>query len=474
MCFYGKKHHLYQEYKVLLDASYKANFLWMLLPLLLVALHILIGERTAHSLTPVLDVLLSTEQTSPRHERQVRFQVVLVFQNRERAAIKEVTLSVRGPQNFDANLPLAEGAFDLSGIRGVVGTLMGTVRTNGVTAPLPSLYKSNSNGGTILIDALWIPGDDATVDGDYVAQVVVKFEDASNPLPSKRVEFALVRPTPTPTSTPTLTPTATHTATPTSTSTHTLTPTPTPTSTATHTATPTSTSTHTLTPTPTPTPTTTPTATPTPTRTPTRTPKPTRTKTPTPTSLPTATYTPTPVPTNTVTSTVTPTPTAVPTILRASSVSDTPVHTQTPTATYTPQPTATPTVSHSPTPTNVQTLTPTATPFALPVDSSPSSIAELPASKSFAGRLVKSSSVRIFPADPSKPLVLIVDGYIVPTSTPSVTLPVDSKGKLPDIRGAVSVFPSRINVLLALIVIAGLLATLYPIRRRRGSSSGEE
>lgn len=473
MCFYGKKHLLFQEYKVLMDASYKANFLWMLLPLLLVTLHILIGERTAHSLTPVLDVLLNTEQTSPRHERQVRFQVVLVFQNRERAAIKEVTLSVRGPQNFDANLPLADGAFDLSGIRGLVGTLMGTVRTNGVTAPLPSLYKSNSNGGTILIDALWVPGNDATVDGDYVAQVVVKFEDASNPLPSKRIEFALVRPTPTPTSTPTLTPTATHTATPTPTSTHTLTPTPTQTSTATHTATPTPTSTHTLTPTPTPT--TTPTATPTPTRTPTRTPKPTRTKTPTPTSLPTATYTPTPVPTNTVTSTVTPTPThtAVPTILRASSVSDTPVHTQTPTATYTPQPTATPTVSLSPTPTNVQTLTPTATPFALPVDSSASSNAELPASKSFAGRLVKSSSVRIFPADPSKPLVLIVDGYIVPTSTPSATLPLDSKGKLPDIRDAVSLFPSTINVLVALIVIAGLLATLYPISRRRGSSSGE-
>ena len=85
------------------------------------------------------------------------------------------------------------------------------------------------------------------------AQVVVKLEDASNPLPSKRIEFALVRPTPTPTSTPTLTPTATHTATPTPTSTHTLTPTPTPTSTATHTATPTPTSTHTLTPTLTPT-----------------------------------------------------------------------------------------------------------------------------------------------------------------------------------------------------------------------------
>ena len=97
------------------DASYKANFLWMLLPLLLVTLHILIGERTAHSLTPVLDVLLNTEQTSPRHERQVRFQVVLVFQNRERAAIKEVTLSIRGPQNFDANLPLAEGTFDFIG-----------------------------------------------------------------------------------------------------------------------------------------------------------------------------------------------------------------------------------------------------------------------------------------------------------------------------------------------------------------------
>ena len=275
-------------------ASYKANFLWMLLPLLLVTLHLIIGERTAHSLAPDLDVLLNTGQTSPHQERQVKFQVALAFQNRERAAIREVTLSVRGPRSFDADLPLVEGEFDLSGIQGVVGTLTGTVRMNGVATPLPSLYKSNSTGGTILIDTLWIPGDDATVNGSYVAQVVVKLEDAPNPLPSKRIAFALAQPTPTPTST------------------FTVTLTPTPTSTMT------------------------PTATSTPTRTPTRTPKPTRTKTPTPTrtavptSAPTATYTP--VPTDTVTPIVTPIPTytAVPTILITPLVADTPAPTQTP------------------------------------------------------------------------------------------------------------------------------------------------
>lgn len=380
-------------------------------------------------------------------------------------------MSVRGPRSFDANLPLVEGAFDLSGIQGVVGTLTGTVRTHGVAAPLPSLYKSNSTGGAIFIDALWIPGDDATVSGSYVTQVVVKLEDASNPLTSKQIAFALARPTPTPTSTPTLT------STPTQTSTATPTDTPTPTST----------------PTLTPTPTMIPTATPTPTSTPTRTPKPTRTKTPTPTrtavstSTQTATYTPIPVPTDTATSTATPTPThtAVPTTLIAPSVTDAPALIRTPTTTYTPKPTATstivvqtatptPTASLTPTPANVPTSTPTAARHALLVDSPASSDDELPSSKPFAGRLVKSSSVRIFPTDPSKPLILIVDGYTVSTSTPSATLSLDSKGKSPDVRGTVSVLPSRTGVLVALVAIAGLLVILYSVRWWRSSASGEK
>ena len=375
----------------MLSASHKANFLWMLLPLSLVTLHIFMGERTAYSLTPDLDVVLNTEQTSLRQERQVKFQVALVFQNRERAAISEVMLSVRGPRGFDTNLPLVEGEFDLSGIHAVVGTLMGTVRTNAVATPLPSLYKSSSTGGTILIDAVWNPGDDATVDGSYVAQVVIKLEDASNPLKSEQIEFALLQPTPTSTTTPTATST--------------------------------------------------PTSTPTATNTPTRTPKPTRTKTPTPTktaipkSTPTATYTPTPIPTDTVkpTATLTPTHTAVPIMLLTPSVVDTPALTHTPTAIYAPQPattstivaqaaTSTPTASLTPTPVNVPTSTPTSARLALIVDSAPASNARLPSSQSFAGRLVKSSSVRIFAADPSKPLVLIVDDYTVSNSTPSTIL----------------------------------------------------
>ena len=503
-----------------MSASYKANFLWMLLPLLLVILHIFLGERTAHSLAPDLDVLLNTEQTSLRQERQVRFQATLVFQNRERAAIREVTLSVRGPQSFDANLPLIEGGFDLSGIRGVVGTLTGTVRTKGVTAPLPSLYKSNSTGGSIFIDALWIPDDNEAVYGGYVAQVVVKLEDAPNPLPSKQIAFALAQPTPTPTSTPTSTmtptatlsptatptPTSTPTSTPTLTPTHTstMTPTATPTPTSTPTSTPTLTPTHTstATPTATPTPTSTPTSTPTltpthtstmtPTATPTRTPKPTRTKTPTPTmtavptSAPTATYTPTPVPTDTVTPTTTPTPThtTAPTILPTPFVTDMPALTQTPITTYTPQPTATPTVvvqtakatpttSRTPTPANVPISTPTAARLALMVDSSTSSNAEAPSSKPFGSRLIKSSSVRILPADPSKPLILIVDGYTVSTSTPLAALPLDSEAKSLDIRGSVSLLPSGTGVLMALVVIVGLLVILHSVRWWRNSTSGE-
>ena len=448
ICFYGQKNYWCQEYKILLGASYRANFLWVLLPLLLVPLHIFLGERTAYSLAPDLDVQLNTKQTSLRQERQVNFQATLVFQNRERAAIREVILSVRGPQSFDANLPLVEGAFDISGVQGVVGTLTGTVGMNGVATPLPSLYKSNSTSGTILIDAMWIPGDDAAVDGSYVAQVVVNLEDTSTPLTSKQITFALVQPTPTPTSTPTLTST------------------PTPTSTAT------------------------PTATPTPTKTPTRTPTPTRTKTPTstrtavPTSTPTATHTPVPTDTATPTATPTPTHTAVPTILLTPFVADTSAFTQTTATTYTSEPTATstvvvqtatatPTASLTPTPANVPASTPTDTRLALLMDSSASSNDELLASKSFAGRLVKSSSVRIFPADPSKPLILIVDDYTVSNSTPSTILPPDSKGNSPDRRGTVSVLPSRTSVLVALVAIAGLLVILHLVRWWRGSASDE-
>ncbi len=509
ICFYIQKTYCLQEYKGLLSASFKANFLlWMLLPLSLVTLHIFLGEQTAYSLAPDLDVLLDTEQISLRQERQVRFQTTLVFQKRERAAIREVTLSVRGLQNFDANLPLTEGGFDSSGIPGVVGTLIGTVRMSGVATPLPLLYKSNSSGGSILIDALWIPGDDAAVYGDYIAQVVVKLEDGSTPLSSKQIAFALVQPTPTPTSTPTSTMAPTATSTPTATPTLTMTPTPTLTMTPMATPTPTATPTLTLTPTPTatatPTATLTPTATPTltmtptatstttPTATPTRTPKPTRTKTPrptrtaVPTRTPTSTYTPTPVPTRTVTSTTTPTPThtAVPAILLTPLVADTLPPTHTSTSTHTPQPTATSTIvvqtvtatpiaSPTSTPANVTTPTPTAARLVLLVNSPASSNADLASSESFVGSLVKSSSVRILPADPSKPLIIIVDGYTASTSTPSAAFPVDSESKSPDLRGTVFLLPSMATVLVALVVIAGLLLVLHSAGWRRGSTSGE-
>lgn len=483
ICFYAWNDNCHQEHNTLFIFLHKANFLWMLLPLSLVTLHLFIGEQTAYSLTPNLGVTLNTAQASPRQERQVQFQATLVFRNRERAAIREVTLSVRGPRSFDASLPLVEGAFDLSGIRGVVGTLTGNVSTTGVAAPLPFLYKSNSNGGAILIDALWVPGDDAAVDGSYFAQVVVKLEDASNPLPSEWVAFALAQPTPTPT--------------------FTFTPIPTSTPTYTATATPIPTPTFTFTPTLTPAPT--HTATPTPTRTATRMPKPTKTKIPKPTrtaattSTPTATYTqaPTDTPTFTATFTATPVPThtAVPTIPPTPSAADTPAPIQAAIATYTPEPTATsaiivqtatPTASLTPIPTNVPTSTATAVQFALLADSSASAETESsksespktepPSSKSkpVDGSPVKFSSVRILPADPSKPLILIVDGYTASTSTPSKTLPLDSQEKSAEIRDATSVLPSRNSILMAIAALAGLAVILHFVIRRRSSASGEQ
>ena len=55
-------------------------------------------------------------------------------------------------------------------------------------------------------------------------------------------------------------------------------------------------------------------------------------------------------------------------------------------------------------------------------DTSASSSAEAASFETITGSLVKSSAVRILPADPSRPLVLIVDGYTVSTPTPSETL----------------------------------------------------
>ena len=437
-------------------AFVQSNIAWMLAPLALMALHLLLGERTAYSVTPDLNVRLNVEPVHSEHGRQVRFEARLLFERRERAAIREVTLRVSGPKSFDIKLPLSDGEFDLSGTPGVSGAIIGNVRFDSVTEPLPFVYKGGADGGAIFIDALWTPDIDVAANGDYVAQLAVATEDASSPLLSGSARFTIRHPDPTPTSTPT--PTMTATSTPTATAT--LTPTATPTNT----------------PTPTPTSTPTRTNTPTPSRTPTRTAVATSAATPTPTETPTMTHTPTPTVTLTATATNTPSPTMTPTVTLA------PTHTPTHTVVATvaiqataPEPAAshTPTATPSPTPKPAPTPEPMPVTSALPTPSWPQAIPQQPMPVSVP--IGAPVAARIFPADPSKPMLLVVDAaYRMPSIMPSVATPAPVRSlsaEYVDMRSAPQAFPYTSIVLVGLACLLGLSAiSLIAYMRRRGAA----
>ena len=397
-------------------------------------------ERTAHSLTPNLDVRLSTGLTPKDQSRQVEFQATLLFDTRERAALNEATLRVTGPQSFQVNLPLTVGEFDVSGMSGVSGTIVGSVRFDNIATPFPLVYKGAATGGTILVDVLWTPDSDTPANGNYTAQFSVEYRDSRGPTTSKRVRFTLNYPTPTPTFTPTHTPTPTATATPTFT----------------------------------PTPTYTPTLTPTPTRTKT----PTRTRTATATRTPTATKSVTP----TLTASPTPAPTATltptPTITLTSTATQTPV----PTATFSPEPTATPTpAAHTPTalptasPEPTATSPPTSNPTPSPI-SDPAPVALATRALSLAIALAPESNnrplavpvaVRIFPVDPSKPMILSVDANAVSPATVSSAAAPELNHQTAELRADTTKFPSASIVIFSLSAILGLTAIMFIIVVRR-------
>ena len=381
----------------------QSRLFWMLVPLALLTIHLLLGERALHSLTPELNVRLNAEPNLPARGNEVRLGARLVFESRERATIREVILRIEGPQSFEVNLPLTVGGFDVSGMPGIVGSVTGRVRHDDVSAPFPSVYKGAPVGGAIVFDVLWTVDDDIAADGEYTSVMIVSFRDNSNTLSSERVRIILERPTPTPTFTPTftLTPSPTATATPTHTPTPTSTPTLTPTST--RTVTPTPSRTATTRPAPSATPMITPTSTVTPT--------PSATLTATPTQAPTATMTPTPTPTATSAPTHTPTATDavfLPTI----------------------EPTTPPTPAATTPPASTPTPSPTAT--VVPVSPPPSALPRAYALASVQGQIPGPPgapvAVRILPADPSKPLVLVVDGYAAATASAT---PVLQKGDEP-------------------------------------------
>ncbi len=80
-------------------------------------------------------------------------------------------------------------------------------------------------------------------------------------------------------------------------------------------------------------------------------------------------------------------------------------------------------------------------------------------------------AVRILPADPSKPMILIVDSYASPTATAESVLTASlgaEKSEASDIHIA---FPVRIAALLALCAVSMLAPIAYLALRRRGDTA---
>ena len=445
------------------------NIRWMLLPLALVALHLMLGERVVNSLMSSSEVRLSAETIHHEHGEAVKFNARLIFMSRERSTVNGVTLHSSGPQSFSAKLPLNEGNFDVSGQAGVRGTLTGRLTYHNVSAPFPRVYKGADDGGSILIDMSWTPAEGGQASGAYTAYLSVDVEEAGEALRSKDVHFTIEQPTPTPTPTPRVT------ATPIPT-----TPTPTGTPAATPTGTPTSTPTRTPTPTRTDTPAPTATAEPIPTR------SATLTGTATPTVAPTATLTSTPTPIPTVIPTLTPTLVPTPTPAPAETP---PLSAPTSAVTLASIQTATPTlpaivVEALPSPSPAPTATVAATsasvpsPTAVAVSVEPktpiSSQRNLPEPRLTSEVKPVSDVVRIMPANPDKPLILVVDSDAVSSDTTSQPAPslgantadaqADSSARLPIPQGVI-VIGLIIVGLAGFAVALGLAAAAAKARR---------
>lgn len=393
-----------------------------MIPIAVVVIHLLMGDRTAYTLAPELDVSIRSEQVNSDDASQTRFTARLMFESRELAEISNVSLLVDGPQKLEVELPLLEGDFDVSGMDGATGTVLGDVTFDSVL-PVPPVYKARRAGGSVQIEVLWTPDSEQAAHGDYSATLIVETEGEDLPLTSDTVHFTISSPTPTPTHTPTATATPLPTSTPTAT--------PRATATATPTATPTRTRT--------------------PTATWTRTP--TRTRTATPSSTPAlfgtatlapvtrakATRTSTATSAPTVTPTATPIPAATEVLLLNASISIGVTFTPAPpltgihlTRAHIPQPTAQATsdgaqADTAPTATRMPEITVASVAPATAPPHANSSLAatSLPPTTTLASNSVQPipvvlqnqpiirtdipEAVRLYPTDPSRPLLIIVD-----------------------------------------------------------------
>ena len=80
-------------------------------------------------------------------------------------------------------------------------------------------------------------------------------------------------------------------------------------------------------------------------------------------------------------------------------------------------------------------------------------------------------AVRILPADPSKPMILIVDSYAAPTATAEPVLTASSVAEMSEASDIYISFPARIVALLALCAALVLAPIAYLAVRRRGDTA---
>ena len=80
-------------------------------------------------------------------------------------------------------------------------------------------------------------------------------------------------------------------------------------------------------------------------------------------------------------------------------------------------------------------------------------------------------AVRILPADPSKPMILIVDSYAAPTATAESVLTASSVAEMSEASDIHIAFPVRIAAILVLCAVLVLAPIAYLVaRRRRGTA----
>lgn len=131
----------------------------------------------------------------------VNFEVRMAFAKGEVATTTSVRFTVDGPQSFSVELPLKEGAHDLDGLSGLVGSLNADIQMSGVidissasstpVSIISVVLKGVTQGASIDISAQWLPDDSMDSAGDYIAQLVVQLAGSGGVLTSPEIEFSI-------------------------------------------------------------------------------------------------------------------------------------------------------------------------------------------------------------------------------------------------------------------------------------------